>query len=108
MLSLIEEYSTTIVAICAALTAVFSISMGLGRYWLGSLKRIIHEEVETRTELIQPNSNGGSSLTDISTRVSSLEEKVDCISDSVSNISINMKNLQDDSKKVWELLIKKL
>lgn len=48
--------------------------LGLSRFWLKALRRIIKEEIEIATEPIHPNSNGGLSLADVARKTDQMQK----------------------------------
>lgn len=70
-----------ITAFLVFFTALFGILVGISRWWMKLLRGIIHDELAIATEPINPNSNGGLSLADVSRRTTKLEEKVTEIHD---------------------------
>lgn len=60
-----------------ALIAFSTVFMMVSRWWMRSLRKIIHEEVTQATEPIHPNSNGGLSLADVARKTQRLEKQID-------------------------------
>lgn len=66
-------------AILGFLVASFGVLIGILRWWLGLLKAIIKEEIETATEPIHPNGNGGLSLADVARKTNQLETSLTAV-----------------------------
>lgn len=66
-------------AILGLLVAAFGVFVAILRWWLGLLRAIIKEEIETATEPIHPNSNGGLSLADVARKTNKLEESLNTV-----------------------------
>lgn len=94
------------------IVAVVGAATGLSRWWMRQLKRIIHDEVEEFTEPIQPNSNGGYSLPDVSRKVDKLESSVENIKRDLKEDSTRLEksidDLKQENRETWGLLIKHL
>lgn len=94
-----------VVSVVGAFTA-------LSRWWMRQLKRIIHDEVEEFTEPIQPHSNGGFSLPDVSRKVDKLETAVEAVKSDLkedsSRLEKSIDDLREENRQTWGLLIKHL
>jgi hypothetical protein len=99
-------------AIFAFTLAVVGAAMGLSRWWMKQLKKVIHDEVEEFTQPIQPTANGGLSLPDVARKVEKLDSTIE-------NVKINLKEdterleksideLKSENRETWGLLIKHL
>lgn len=99
-------------AIFAFALAVIGAATGLSRWWMKSLKKIIHEEVEEFTEPIQPTSNGGYSLPDVSRKVERLENTIENVKidlkEDTERLEKSIQELKDENRDTWQLLIKHL
>jgi len=94
-----------VVSIVGATTA-------FSRWWMKQLKKIIHDEVEQFTEPIQPHSNGGYSLPDVSRKVDKLEITVETVKADLKQDSERLEKsvdeLKHENRETWGLLIKHL
>lgn len=61
-------------AILGFLIASSGVVVGVLRWWLKLLRKIIKEEIETATQPIHPAANGGLSLADVARKTNRLEE----------------------------------
>jgi hypothetical protein len=99
-------------AIFAFTLAVVGAATGLSRWWMRQLKKIIHEEVEEFTEPIQPTSNGGYSLPDVSRKVDRLENTIENVKidlkDDTERLEKSIDELKQEHRDTWQLLIKHL
>ena len=62
-----------LVAFVAFFTGIATILIGVTRWWMRTLRKVIKEEIEIATEPIHPSSNGGLSLADVARRTNNLE-----------------------------------
>ena len=92
--------------------SVVGASTAFSRWWMKQLKNIIHEEVEKFTEPIQPTSNGGYSLPDVSRKVDKLEITVETVKTDLKQDSERLEKsvdeLKQENRETWGLLIKHL
>lgn len=99
-------------AIFAFVLAIVGAAMGISRWWMKQLKKTIHDEIEEFTEPIQPTSNGGYSLPDVSRKVEKLENTVENIKidlkDDTERLEKSIDELKNENRDTWGLLIKHL
>lgn len=99
-------------AILAFVVAVLGAATGLSRWWMKQLKRIIHDEVEEFTEPIQPHSNGGYSLPDVSRKVEKLENTIENVKidlkEDTERLEKSIDEIKQENRDTWQLLLKHL
>lgn len=99
-------------AILAFITAVLGSAAALSRWWMKQLKKTIHDEVEKFTEPIQPNSNGGYSLPDVSRKVERLENTIENVKidlkEDTERLEKSVDEIKQENRDTWQLLLKHL
>lgn len=94
MVNILDDYQAAfdlIIAIAAVIAIVVSTVKFLDR----SLEKKIIKEIREATTQIQPNANGGKSLTD-------LHKKVDALADAVCELKNGHEKLERELRKVEE------
>lgn len=94
MVDILDDYQAAfdlIIAIAAVIAIVVSTVKFLDR----SLEKKIIKEIREATTQIQPNANGGKSLTD-------LHKKVDALADAVCELKNGHEKLEHELRKVEE------
>lgn len=99
-------------AIFAFILAVVGAAMGLSRWWMKQLKKVIHEEVEEFTAPIQPTANGGLSLPDVARKVEKLDNTIENVKidlrEDTERLEKSIDELKSENRETWGLLIKHL
>lgn len=99
-------------AIFAFVLAVVGAAMGLSRWWMKQLKKVIHEEVEEFTQPIQPTANGGLSLPDVARKVEKLDSTIENVKidlkEDTERLEKSIDELKSENRDTWGLLIKHL
>jgi hypothetical protein len=68
-------------AIIGLIVLVGGVLLGVTKWWMSVMKKIIKEEIQVATAPIHPSANGGLSLPDVARRTEKLEKQMDIILD---------------------------